>query len=78
MTKETKNTLSENAVLVRFTTKFWSGIKSDKNLRGQLATDVKADEELLNVQKHLLGNSHSKYFRRIINKDVVITGCSHF
>jgi len=68
MTKETKNTLSENAVLVRFTTKFWSGIKSDKNLRGQLATDVKADEELLNVQKHLLGNSHSKYFRRIINK----------
>ena len=68
MTNKNKTLLSEKAVLVRFTTKFWSGIKSDKNLRTKLADDTKADSDLLNVQKHLVGNAHSKYFRRIINK----------
>lgn len=68
MTNKNKTLLSEKAVLVRFTTKHWSGIKSDNNLRTKLAEDTKADSELLNVQKHLVGNAHSKYFRRIINK----------
>ena len=68
MTNKNKTLLSEKAVLVRFTTKHWSGIKSDNNLRTKLADDTKADSDLLNVQKHLVGNAHSKYFRRIINK----------
>ena len=68
MTNKNKTLLSEKAVLVRFTTKHWSGVKSDKNLRTKLADDTKADSDLLNVQKHLVGNAHSKYFRRIINK----------
>jgi len=63
-----KSTLHETATLVRFTTKFWSGIKSDKDLRSQLADDVSAQSDLLNVQKYLVGKEHSKYFRRIINK----------
>ena len=68
MTNKNKTLLSEKAVLVRFTTKHWSGVKSDKNLRTKLAEDTKADSELLNVQKHLVGKAHDKYFRRIINK----------
>ena len=66
--KTNENHLHETACLVRFSTKFWSGIKSDKMLREALANNVKANDELLNVQKHLVGNSHSKYFRKIVNK----------
>ena len=68
MTNKNKTLLSEKAVLVRFTTKHWSGIKSDRNLRTKLAEDTKANSDLLNVQKHLVGKAHDKYFRRIINK----------
>ena len=68
MTNKNKTLLSEKAVLVRFTTKHWSGIKSDRNLRTKLAEDTKANSDLLNVQKHLVGKAHDKFFRRIINK----------
>tara|TARA_R100000329_G_scaffold111359_1_gene91506 strand:- start:71 stop:1048 length:978 start_codon:yes stop_codon:yes gene_type:complete len=68
MTKDKKNILAEKAVLVRFTTKHWSGIKSDKQLRNKLSVDTNASTDLLNVQKHLIDNDHAKYFRRIINK----------
>ena len=54
MTKEKKNILAEKAVLVRFTTKHWSGIKSDKQLRNKLSVDTNASTDLLNVQKHLI------------------------
>ena len=63
-----KSVLSETCSLVRFTSKHWSGIKSDKELRLQLADDVSAQSDLLNVQKYLVGKNHSKYFRRIINQ----------
>ena len=63
-----KSVLSETCSLVRFSSKFWSGIKSDKELRLQLADDVSAQSDLLNVQKYLVGKNHSKYFRRIINQ----------
>lgn len=69
MKNENTNTLNENATLVRLTTKFWSGIKTDKRLRTNLADITNAsDEKLLHVAKHLVGFDANKYFRRIINK----------
>tara|TARA_R100000654_G_scaffold635_6_gene2490 strand:+ start:1005 stop:1973 length:969 start_codon:yes stop_codon:yes gene_type:complete len=69
MKNENTNTLSENATLVRLTTKFWSGIKTDKSLRDNLADITNtSDESLLHVAKHLVGFNANKYFRRIINK----------
>ena len=63
-----KSTLAQNCVLVRFTTKFWSGIKSDHNLRQHLADSQSADSGSLNVQKYLVGNTHSKMFRRELGR----------
>ncbi len=63
-----KTLLSENAVKVRLTTKHYSGIKSDKKLRGDLANSADANESYLNVQKYLVGKESVKYFRRIINQ----------
>ena len=69
MKNENTNTLSENATLVRLTTKFWSGIKTDKSLRDNLADITNtSDESMLHVAKHLVGFNANKYFRRIINK----------
>ena len=69
MKNENTNTLSENATLVRLTTKFWSGIKTDKLLRDNLADITNtSDESMLHVAKHLVGFNANKYFRRIINK----------
>tara|TARA_R100000995_G_scaffold53993_2_gene26427 strand:- start:1626 stop:2615 length:990 start_codon:yes stop_codon:yes gene_type:complete len=70
MNKEiTRNPLYESCTLVRLTTKFWSGIKTDKVLRVALADDVKAnDDRCLHVAKHLVGVNANKHFRRIINK----------
>ncbi len=69
MKNENTNTLSENATLVRLTTKFWSGIKTDKSLRANLADITNtSDESMLHVAKHLVGFNANKYFRRIINK----------
>lgn len=67
--QNTRSPLSETATLVRLTTKFWSGIKTDKGLRVALADDVKADDDrCLHVAKHLVGVNANKQFRRIINK----------
>ena len=60
--------LSDNAVKVRLTTKHYSGIKSDKVLRGELCVSKKASQDYINVQKHLVGKESGKHFRRIINK----------
>tara|TARA_R100001244_G_scaffold5483_1_gene6777 strand:- start:464 stop:1432 length:969 start_codon:yes stop_codon:yes gene_type:complete len=68
MSKKSKSLLSDNAVKVRLTTRHYSGIKSDKFLRSELAETKNAREDYLNVQKHLLGKDSSKYFRRVINK----------
>jgi len=62
------NTLSENATLVRFTTKHPSGIKSDKDLRKGLAIDKEANNDSLHVAKYIFGKETNKYFRRIINQ----------
>ena len=62
------NTLSENATLVRFTTKHPSGIKSDKDLRQGLAIDKEANNDSLHVAKYIFGKETNKYFRRIINQ----------
>tara|TARA_R100001163_G_scaffold61136_1_gene50909 strand:+ start:522 stop:1475 length:954 start_codon:yes stop_codon:yes gene_type:complete len=63
-----KSTLQETAVKVRLHAKFWSGIKADKVLRGDLAENVNARENYLHVSKHLLGRNCNKYFRRILDK----------
>ena len=68
MKKENANTLSENATLVRLTTKHPSGIKSDKDLKEGLAIDQKAYESSLHVAKYIFGKETNKYFRRIINQ----------
>lgn len=69
MEKNTTNTLAENATLVRLTTKFWSGIKTDRSLRDNLADITNtSDQSMLHVAKHLVGFNANKYFRRIINK----------
>ena len=68
MKKDNKNTLSENATLVRLTTKHPSGIKSDKDLKEGLAIDQKAYESSLHVAKYIFGKEPNKYFRRIINQ----------
>ena len=68
MTENTNTTLSQNAMLIRLTTKFWSGIKADKRLRGHLAEDKNAESDSLHVSKHLVGKNANKYFRRIINQ----------
>ena len=68
MKNKEKNMLSETATKVRFTTKFWSGIKTDKNLRRKLADDVNInDDKNLHVAKHLVGFNSNRYFRRITN-----------
>ena len=66
--KNNTNTLSENATLVRFTTKHPSGIKSDKDLRKGLAIDKEANNDSLHVAKYIFGKETNKYFRRIINQ----------
>lgn len=63
-----KSTLQETALKVRLHAKFWSGIKADKVLRGDLAENVNARENYLHVSKHLLGRNCNKYFRRILDK----------
>ena len=68
MKKDNVNTLSENATLVRLTTKHPSGIKSDKNLKEGLAIDQNAYESSLHVAKYIFGKETNKYFRRIINQ----------
>tara|TARA_R100000149_G_C5874281_1_gene138017 strand:- start:33 stop:1007 length:975 start_codon:yes stop_codon:yes gene_type:complete len=68
MTETKKTALSNNATLIRLTTKHWSGIKADKLLREDLAQDVNAVSESLHVSKHLVGKNANKYFRRIINQ----------
>ena len=67
MKKDNKNTLSENATLVRLTTKHPSGIKSDKDLKEGLAIDQKANNDSLHVAKYIFGKETNKYFRRIIH-----------
>jgi len=68
MKKDNANTLSENATLVRLTTKHPSGIKSDKDLKEGLAIDQKANNDSLHVAKYIFGKETNKYFRRIINQ----------
>ena len=68
MKNDNANTLSENATLVRLTTKHPSGIKSDKDLKEGLAIDQKAYESSLHVAKYIFGKETNKYFRRIINQ----------
>ena len=68
MKNDNVNTLSENATLVRFTTKHPSGIKSDKDLRKGLAIDKEANNDSLHVAKYIFGKETNKYFRRIINQ----------
>ena len=68
MTENSNNTLSQNATLIRLTTKFWSGIKTDRRLREGLAEDVNAISDSLHVSKHLVGRDANKWFRRIINQ----------
>ena len=60
MKKENANTLSENATLVRLTTKHPSGIKSDKDLKEGLAIDQKAYESSLHVAKYIFGKQTKK------------------
>tara|TARA_R100001129_G_scaffold168106_1_gene136120 strand:- start:8700 stop:9677 length:978 start_codon:yes stop_codon:yes gene_type:complete len=63
------NPLYESCTLVRLTTKFWSGIKTDKGLRKELAVWKSANaDKSLHVAKHLVGVNANKYFRRIINQ----------
>ena len=68
MKNDNANTLSENATLVRLTTKHPSGIKSDKDLKEGLAIDQKANNDSLHVAKYIFGKETNKYFRRIINQ----------
>jgi len=68
MKKDNANTLSENATLVRLTTKHPSGIKSDKDLKEGLAIDQKANNDSLHVAKYIFGKETNRYFRRIINQ----------
>ena len=69
MDKKITNTLSENATLVRLTSKHPSGLKVDRDLRGGLADDNKiVDARLLHVSKHIFGMDVNKYFRRILNQ----------
>tara|TARA_B100001769_G_C22112398_1_gene602214 strand:- start:6447 stop:7424 length:978 start_codon:yes stop_codon:yes gene_type:complete len=68
MKKDNANTLSENATLVRLTTKHPSGIKSDKDLKEGLAIDQKANNDSLHVAKYIFGREANRYFRRIINQ----------
>jgi|TARA_R100001163_G_C5061074_1_gene197966 hypothetical protein len=69
MKNKEKNMLSQTATKVRFNSKIWSGIKTDRSLRKKLADDVNInnDKHLL-VSKHLVGFNSSKYFRRITGK----------
>jgi|TARA_A100001515_G_scaffold31898_1_gene24831 hypothetical protein len=62
------NHLSETATLVRFTTKFWSGIKSDKFLEKKLVESTNCDKGSVNAQKYLVGKEYAKHFRSIINQ----------
>ena len=51
MKNENTNTLNENATLVRLTTKFWSGIKTDKRLRTNLADITNAKQSIRQTAK---------------------------
>lgn len=63
-----KTLLSENAVKCRLTVKHWSGIKVDKHQKKKLADINKANQDFLDVRKHLVGKKEADYFRKIINK----------
>ena len=63
MKNKEKNTLSETATKVRLTTKFWSGIKTDKSLRRKLADDVNInDDKHLHVAKHLVERNNLREY----------------
>ena len=60
--------LSEKAVMVRFVTRHWSGIKVDKGLRKKLAEFTKGKERSYHASKFLVGRGCDKYFRSILDQ----------
>jgi hypothetical protein len=66
--KKATTLLSEKAVMVRFITRHWSGIKVDKGLRKKLAEFTKGNERSYHASKFLVGRDCNKYFRSILDQ----------
>ena len=66
--KKATTLLSEKAVMVRFITRHWSGIKVDKKLRKKLAEHTKGKERSYHASKFLVGRDCDKYFRSILDQ----------
>jgi len=66
--KNATTLLSEKAVMVRFISGLWSGIKVDRKLREELAKLANANERSFHASKYLVGRDCNKYFRSILDR----------
>ena len=72
--------LQDKALLIELNLKKWSGVKSDKNLSRELATNHSVDETRLTVNKKLTNSQSLKEIKKIdglIRTDCIYSGAGY-
>ena len=72
--------LQDKALLIEVNLKKWSGVKSDKTLRNELATNHSVDETRLTVNKKLTDSESLKTIKKIdglIRTDCIYSGAGY-